>query len=222
MKQSLRLLFDGRGDSKKVQKKVEDLFFEELPRENVAELSVELLANEDQRLRFQQALHADGGSWSGVRVAWHLPGSAQAVSGIVADGISCEEKHCACGRYGRGGYVALSAAKANAYADSAGEGGLRHLFMVLALPDDDVVLGKRGTRPPRTAADSRSHPTEYCFVEAARLQCVCLLTYRWVPTGRREKVATAGSRVSHVVPRRPLRTPRHPTSVSTMGRSSTI
>jgi len=121
------------------------------------------------------------------------------MSAITEEGICCDEARCACGRYGRGGYVALSAAKANAYADSGGAGGKRHLFMVLALPDEDVVQGERGIRPIRTAADLPSHPTEFCFVDAARLHCLCLLTYNWVPTGRRSKNRSKSARVSHVV-----------------------
>jgi len=200
--QNLRSLLDGTLGDDEAQALAEELLFESLPRENVAELRVELVGAEWSRRRFVQALRADGGRWSRVRVTWHLPGSAQAISAITESGICCDEEHCACGRYGRGGYVALSAAKANAYADSDGEGGTRHLFLVLALPEEETVYGERGLRPSRTAADLPSHPTEYCFVDAARLHCACLLTYRWVATGRREKVTTAGPRVSHIVPRR--------------------
>merc|ERR1711879_485457 len=71
--------------------------------------------------------------------------------------------------------------------------------MVLALPEGDVVKGERSLRPARTAADLPSHPTEYCFVDSSRLLCVYLITFTWVPTGRREKVVTAGARVSHIV-----------------------
>jgi hypothetical protein len=71
--------------------------------------------------------------------------------------------------------------------------------MVLAFPDEDVLKGERGVRPARTAADLPNHPTEYCFVDSSRLLCVYLITFTWVPTGRREKVVTAGARVSHIV-----------------------
>jgi len=115
-----------------------------------------------------------------------------AAAAIETCGIRCDDGHCACGRYGRGGYVATSAAKANAYADSDGAGGWRHLFLVLALPEEDVVKGERGVRPPCTAADLPSHPTEYCFVDEDRLHCVCRMDYQWAPTGRRHKIATSG------------------------------
>lgn len=181
---------------------VENLFLRSMPRENVADLTVTQLDDQQSKQRFLRCVDDNGNRWSRVRATWHFPGDVEAVSAIAANGICCDEEHCACGRYGRGGYVALSAAKANAYADSDGEGGVRRMFLVLALPDHDVAQGKRGTRPRCTAADSRTYPTEYCFVDPARLHCVCLLTYRWVPTGRREKITTARSRVSHIVPRR--------------------
>lgn len=179
---------------------VGNVFFQSLPRENVADLKVLPLQEGSSWLRFCGVVSEDGESqWSRVKVAWHLA-RLEAVSAILANGICCDDGHASRGRYGRGGYVALSAAKANAYADSCGQpGGVRHLFLVLAFPDEYVVRGQRGERPPRTAADSPTRPTEYCFVDPARLHCACLVTYRWVPTGRREKVASAVSRVSHVV-----------------------
>eukprot|EP00928_Gymnodinium_smaydae_P029892 TRINITY_DN22386_c0_g1_i1.p1 TRINITY_DN22386_c0_g1~~TRINITY_DN22386_c0_g1_i1.p1 ORF type:complete len:783 (+),score=109.83 TRINITY_DN22386_c0_g1_i1:97-2349(+) len=198
---TLRRLCAGRLSDDEEFTLAEELFFESMPRENVDALQVRSVGQEHLRQRFLETVRADGRSgWPRVRVAWHLPGTMGASQAIMENGICCDEEHCACGRYGRGGYVALSAAKANAYADSAGEGGARQLFMVLALPDADVVLGERGVRPAKTAADLPANPTEFCFVDAARLYCVFLLSYVWVPTGRREKVATAAPRVSHVVP----------------------
>lgn len=191
---------------KELQDVVEELLFESLPQENVAELTIRALRNGRSKDRFLQALRDDGARWSRVRPAWHLAGSVEAVASIAEDGICCDESHCGCGRYGRGGYVALTAAKANAYASD----GLRQLFLVLVLPDD-AIQGERGTRPWCTAADLPSHPTEYCFVNPARLHCVCLVSYRWVSTGRREKVTTAGPRMSHIVPKR-LGRPRTPLS----------
>jgi len=194
---------------------VEDHLFKSLPRENVSNLEVQAVASEHSRRQFLDAIRRDnavragasssvsasiaGGACARVKIAWHLPGSDSAAASIIDNGIRCDEDHCACGRYGRGGYVALSAAKANAYADASGEGGTRKLFMVLALPEEDVVKGERSLRPARTAADLPSHPTEYCFVDSSRLLCVYLITFTWVPTGRREKVVTAGARVSHIV-----------------------
>jgi len=174
----------------------ESIFFESMPRENVADLVVEQLSNVHSQQRFQEAVRNHGG-WQRVRAAWHFPGSEKAIESILRDGIACDEEHCACGRYGRGGYVALSAAKAHAYADSFGQGGLRHVFLVLALPDVELVAGEKDTRPQRTAADLPSHPTELCFVDPARLHCACLLKYTWLPTGRRQKVYAAAPRVSH-------------------------
>merc|ERR1712046_570751 len=98
------------------RKLAENLFLESLPRDNVGALEVDVLANENSRRRFQESLKKRGNAWSKVRVTWHLPGSAQAASSIRENGISCDEDNCSCGRYGLGGYVALSAAKANAYA----------------------------------------------------------------------------------------------------------
>lgn len=215
--QSARRLLDGNVPNEEIQGIVEEFLFESIPRGNVIGLQVTQLRSEPLRRRFLQGVRADGGRWSRARVAWHFPGSAPALSAIMEHGICCDEDHCACGRYGRGGYVALSAAKANAYAYSDGEGGTRHLFLVLAFPEEDVVQGERGLRPARTAADLPSHPTEYCFVDASRLYCACLLTYHWVPTGRREKVTTTGCRVSHFVP--PRRNNTSPKS-STRGRVS--
>eukprot|EP00747_Dinoflagellata_sp_TGD_P190638 gnl/TRDRNA2_/TRDRNA2_52719_c0_seq1.p1 gnl/TRDRNA2_/TRDRNA2_52719_c0~~gnl/TRDRNA2_/TRDRNA2_52719_c0_seq1.p1 ORF type:complete len:510 (-),score=67.21 gnl/TRDRNA2_/TRDRNA2_52719_c0_seq1:776-2305(-) len=194
--------------NEEVRALAEGLLFESLPPENVADLRVTVLQGEQSRLRFLDTLASDGGhhAWPRVKTAWHLAGGRHAVSSILHNGIRCDEEHCACGRYGRGGYVALSAAKANAYADSCGEEGTRrHLFLVFALPEEEIVRGERGVRPPHTAADLPACPTEYCFVDSSRLHCACLLTYRWVPTGRREKVSSAGPRVSHVVHSRPSR-----------------
>jgi len=170
----------------------ESLLFESLPTENVQGLKSVPLDNIESRDQFLKKIRAEGSDTSRIRIAWHLAGSAAAARAIESEGIRCDDGHCACGRYGRGGYVATSAAKANAYADSDGYGGERHMFVVLSLPGDELVRGERGTRPPCTAADLPSHPTEYCFVDPARLHCVCRLEYTWVPTGRRPKVATAG------------------------------
>lgn len=200
--QTIKSLLGGRMKLHEVQEVVTDLLMEDLPNDNVADLQVLPLENDRSKEQFLETLYSEGGRYSRIRVTWHLACSAQAASAITREGIRCDEEHCACGRYGRGGYVALSAAKANAYADSAREGGQRALFLVLALPDEDVVVGERGTRPLRTAADLPSCPTEYCFVDGARLHCLCLLRYSWIPTGRREKVVSAGDRISHRVRRR--------------------
>lgn len=190
-------------DADEVTTLVEEAFFESLPRGNVADLTIEMIGDDAKRRLFQQRVRDDGhGAWGRVRVAWHMAGNAEAAASIAAGGIRCDEEHCACGRYGLGGYVALTAAKANAYADSLGKGGFRRVFLVLALPDDAPVLGEKGVRPERTATDCCSCPTEYCFVDPARLCCVCALTYRWVPTGQRRKSYAAGARVSHIVPPR--------------------
>uniref|UniRef100_A0A7S1B191 Uncharacterized protein n=1 Tax=Noctiluca scintillans TaxID=2966 RepID=A0A7S1B191_NOCSC len=173
-------LFQASFSEQEVFSFVEELLLASLPRCNVAELVVKQLNCEHSTERF---LRAVGDHWCRVRVAWHLARSSEAARSIVAEGIRCDEAHCKVGRYGRGGYVALSAAKANAYADSSVD-SLRHLFLVLVLPEG-VVQGERGTRPSSTAADLPSHPTEYCFVDPSRLHCACLLTYRWVKTARR-------------------------------------
>eukprot|EP00927_Polykrikos_kofoidii_P028684 TRINITY_DN24984_c0_g1_i1.p1 TRINITY_DN24984_c0_g1~~TRINITY_DN24984_c0_g1_i1.p1 ORF type:complete len:631 (+),score=99.90 TRINITY_DN24984_c0_g1_i1:31-1923(+) len=204
----MRRLCSGDMGEDELRSGAEELLFESLPRENVANLKSVILSQENSRRCFRSTVLSDGGRWSKARVVWHLSGSSRAAAAIADNGICCDEDNCACGRYGRGGYVAVTAAKANAYADSDGEGGTRQLFMVVALPEDEVLQGERGIRPSRTVADLPSHPTEYCFVDPSRLHCVLLFTYNWIPTGRREKVATAGSRVSHVVP------PRHSSIIS--------
>lgn len=174
---------------------LESLLFESLPPENVQDLNWRFLVEDGSRKRFQDALQQEGGHLSRVLFAWHLAGTAAAAKAIEIEGIRCDDGHCACGRYGRGGYVATSAAKAHAYADSEGQGGERHLFLVLILPEEEVLRGERGTRPSRTAADLPSFPTEYCFVDQSRIHCVCRLDYTWVPTGRRAKKTTAGGHV---------------------------
>lgn len=166
-----------------------EMLFSSLPEGNVAELSVAPVVHEKSSARFVEKVESRAG-WPRVRVAWHLAGSPEIASSIASSGIRCDEAHCRVGRYGRGGYVATDAAKANAYVNPSSEGCLRHLFLVLALPEDVVVQGRRGLRPQRTAADLPSHPTEYCFVDPARLHCVCLLTYRWVPTRNRQAQTT--------------------------------
>jgi len=188
--QNVRLLFYRAADNQIFHDVVEDMFFESLPPENVSSLTVRPLRNQQSMDSFLRVLQADGGRWSRVRVTWHLAGGLEAAASIMRGGICCEEAHCSCGRYGKGGYVAVTAAKANAYVGCEGD-GLRHLFLVLSLPEEDVVQGERGTRPVRTAADLPNHPTEFCFVDGKRLHCAALLTYRWVPTERREKVVAA-------------------------------
>lgn len=203
--QNVRSLYYSTLSPEDFQDLVEEMLYDSLPRQNVAELLVRIVRNERSAQRFLQTLKEDGGRWPRVRVAWHLAGSAEAAAAIAENGICCDEGHCMCGRYGHGGYVACTAAKANAYGDF--EEGVRQLFLVLALPGE-VVDGERGRRPPCTAADLPSHPTEYCFVDSHRLHCVSLVTYRWISTGRREKLTTASPRVSHIVPpRRGARTP---------------
>eukprot|EP00927_Polykrikos_kofoidii_P053614 TRINITY_DN48207_c0_g1_i1.p1 TRINITY_DN48207_c0_g1~~TRINITY_DN48207_c0_g1_i1.p1 ORF type:complete len:748 (+),score=83.34 TRINITY_DN48207_c0_g1_i1:62-2305(+) len=196
---TLKNMLLGHATHEEVKDLATGLFFEELPPENVADLKVAPLDNEQSREDFLDTLFAEGGRWSRVRTTWHLTSSVQAAGAIAREGICCDADHCACGRYGRGGYVACSAAKANAYADSTGESGRRALLLVLALPDEDFIVGERGSRPPRTAADHHSHPTEFCFVDSTRLHCACLLSYSWVPTGRRGKLARARDRMSHIV-----------------------
>jgi len=167
---------------------------ESLPAENLQNIRPMALHSRRSRDEFLQRLEEEGGDYSRIRFAWHLCGSAAAARAIQTEGIRCDEGHCMCGRYGRGGYVAMTAAKANAYGDSDSDGD-RHIFLVLAIPEDDVVRGERGTRPPRTAADLPSCPTEYCFVDQSRLHCICRVDYTWVPTGRRTKLFTAGGHV---------------------------
>lgn len=178
-------MFHGALGEQELLTLVEELLFSSLPRCNVGDLAVAQVGSDGSKERFLRAVQDDGGNWLRVRVAWHLAGSREAAESITVEGIRCEEAHCRVGRYGRGGYVALTAAKANAYADSSVENALRHLFLVLVLPDERVVQGERGVRPTSTAADLPSHPTEYCFVDPSRLHCACLLTYRWVKTSRR-------------------------------------
>eukprot|EP00746_Dinoflagellata_sp_MGD_P167244 gnl/MRDRNA2_/MRDRNA2_97713_c0_seq1.p1 gnl/MRDRNA2_/MRDRNA2_97713_c0~~gnl/MRDRNA2_/MRDRNA2_97713_c0_seq1.p1 ORF type:complete len:599 (+),score=95.32 gnl/MRDRNA2_/MRDRNA2_97713_c0_seq1:114-1910(+) len=193
----VQTLLEVSSDSLSAATKVaEDLLFESLPKENVQDLRVVALQNEKSQQAFLNLLRAEGNRMSRIRVAWHLAGSASAAQSIETDGIRCDEDHCHCGRYGRGGYVATSAAKASAYADSNCAGGDRCLFLVLALPDKEVIEGERGTRPARTAADLPSHPTEYCFVDNSRLHCVCRVDFSWASTGMRIKIATAGGHCS--------------------------
>eukprot|EP00927_Polykrikos_kofoidii_P054356 TRINITY_DN48782_c0_g1_i1.p1 TRINITY_DN48782_c0_g1~~TRINITY_DN48782_c0_g1_i1.p1 ORF type:complete len:569 (+),score=78.88 TRINITY_DN48782_c0_g1_i1:132-1838(+) len=196
----IRRFAENRLQADELQSFVADMFFQSLPRENVADLKILSIQEGSSRRAFLEVVAAGGEhQWSRVKIAWHLS-PLEAVSAILANGICCDEGSACRGRYGRGGYVALTAAKANAYYDKMGlPGGLRNMFLVLALPETDVVKGQRGERPVRTATDCTAVPTEYCFVDPTRLTCACLLTYRWVPTGRREKVATACARVSHVV-----------------------
>jgi len=188
----VQIFLDPLQDPANARNVAEELLCHDLPSENVQALSITILQDQKSRNAFRTKLQDDGGKISRVRIAWHLAGGAAAAAAIETCGIRCDDGHCACGRYGRGGYVATSAAKANAYADSDGAGGWRHLFLVLALPEEDVVKGERGVRPLCTAADLPSHPTEYCFVDEDRLHCVCRMDYQWAPTGRRPKVATSG------------------------------
>jgi len=185
-------LLDAAENPEVAQGVAEAMFLDSLPAENVQSLTVVPLQNDASKERFLNLIRFDGSEFSRVRFAWHLAGSSAAAQSIETEGIRCDDGHCSCGRYGRGGYVATSAAKAHAYSDSDGNGGERHLFLVLILPEEELIKGERGTRPKSTAADLPSHPTEYCFVNPARLHCVCRLDYSWVPTGRRPKVATAG------------------------------
>jgi len=193
--QLMHVLLDPLFDPQAVRRVVEGLFYESVPRENVRHLRTMALHNMHFRELFLRTLHAEGGDDARVQFGWHLAGSLAAAEAIQIQGIRCDDQHCACGRYGRGGYVATSAAKANVYADSEGAGGERHLFLVLALPGDTIVQGRRGERAECTAADLPSHPTEYCFVDQARLYCACRLDYLWIPTGRRAKVTSAGGHV---------------------------
>lgn len=191
-KHLVQTLLGTTSDSLVIATMAKDLLFESLPKENVHDIHVVALQNDKSREAFLSVLRAEGNRTGRIRFAWHLAGSASAAQAIEIDGIRCAEGHCHCGRYGRGGYVATSASKANAYADSDCAGGERCLFLVLALPEKEVIRGECGTRPAKTAADLPSYPTEYCFVDEARLHCVCRVDYSWAPTGMRSKIATAG------------------------------
>lgn len=186
------MLLDPMNHQETVHMIAERLLFDSLPRENMKRVKATLLNNPRSLDRFVRLLRREGVDASHVRFCWHLTGSAAAADAIQAGGIRCDGDQCLRGRYGPGGYVATCAAKANGYACSEGVGGERHLFLVLALPGDRVVRGTRGVRPPCTAADLPSHPTEFCFVDSARLHCACRFDYVWAPTGRRPKVKTAG------------------------------
>lgn len=189
------LLYDHAIDEPAMIVCFENLLLESLPQENVQDMRLRFLFDEHSRTRLQEVLHEEGGDLCRVKFAWHLAGSQEAAKSIETEGIRCDDGHCACGRYGRGGYVATSAAKAHAYADSEGQGGDRYIFLLMVLPEEDVLKGERGTRPSRTAADLPSFPTEYCFVDQSRIHCVCRIDYNWVPTGRRAKKTTAGGHV---------------------------
>merc|ERR1719204_2727714 len=90
-------LLEAPNDPVFVCKVAEDLFFDSLPRDNVDDLRLVALSNSRSRDMFMRTLVEEGGDTSRVR---------------------CDEGHCVCGRYGRGGYVATSPSKANVYADS--------------------------------------------------------------------------------------------------------
>mmetsp|Transcript_16326 Transcript_16326/g.57018 ORF Transcript_16326/g.57018 Transcript_16326/m.57018 type:complete len:593 (+) Transcript_16326:56-1834(+) len=173
----------------------ESLLLAGLPPENIQDLRSSVIGDAGLKGNFLAKYQEEGAEPFRISIAWHLAGSAEAADAIEAGGICCDDGHCACGRYGRGGYVATTVAKANAYADSDGFGGDRHMFLVLILPDDTLIRGERGSRPSGTAVDLPSHPTEYCFVDPDRLYCLCRLDYNWVPTGRRPKVNTSHSQV---------------------------
>lgn len=184
--QVLKQLFHRSLGNDELEEIVTQQLFASLPRDNVVELSVQPVDNVSSQDRFYRCLQDDGASWPRVQVAWHLAGSREASEAIISEGLRCEEAHCKTGRYGRGGYVAVTAAKANAYADDSSGDGMRYLFLLLVLPEKDVLQGERNTRPERTAADLPSHPTEYCFVDSARVHTVCLIRYRWLRTRARQ------------------------------------
>jgi len=191
----VEVLLDWPVDAHFVERVAEDMLLETLPEDNVQDLRVTALENNASRSLFLRKLAIEVNDFSRVAFAWHLAGSPIAAEAIQAHGIRCDEDACMCGRYGRGGYVAMSASKANAYSDTDVAGGQRSMFLVLILPEDEVVKGERGTRPSCTAADKPSHPTEYCFVDSSRLYCICRLDYTWLPTGRRAKLVTNGGHV---------------------------
>ena len=57
-----------------VQDLVEEMLFDSLPRQNVAEVEVKKLRNDRSSQMFLRALRDDGGRWPRVRVTWHLAG----------------------------------------------------------------------------------------------------------------------------------------------------
>lgn len=173
----------------------ERMIYDSLPPDNVQGLRTKALHNPVSLVNFRTLVQQEGGNQTRIRCTWHLAGSEAAALSIEATGICCDDGHCSCGRYGGGGYVTESITKANAYKDSDGNGGDRTVFLVLTFPEEELIRGVKGTRPPSTAVDLPSHPTEYCFVDAARLHCVCRCDYRWLPTGRRSKVVAAGGQI---------------------------
>lgn len=193
MQRALQALLHPEAHPEESRHIAEELLFRSLPRKNVGGLTTTTLHNAESRDRFLERLRKDGGDATRVRFCWHLTSDSVAAASIEAEGIRCDSGRCACGRYGLGGYVATCATKANAYADAESEDLQRHLFLVVALPGEEVVRGERGHRPRRTAADLPSYPTEFCFVDGARLHCAFRFDYIWESTGRRCKAsATVG------------------------------
>jgi len=100
---------------------------------------------------------------------------AESVEQILREGL--DPSTCSTGAYGKGAYVGTHAGVAHQYADPDAS-GLRHMCIILVIVSDRFVKGRQGVMPPKTAVDRLVNPTQYCFVDDARLYISHLLTYR--------------------------------------------
>lgn len=159
---------------------IEELFFDSMPKEFVLIETVEQVINPRLLRRFLKCVQAEPGS---VEATFHGT-PAKFAECILRDGLLKDLNTTAA--YGRGAYVGAHAGVAHQYADPDAN-GLRCMCVVLASTGKQIRKGEMGKEQRVTAVDRLVNPTQYCFVDEARLLVSHLITYR-VTGGIRRRV----------------------------------
>jgi len=149
---------------------VERIFFDSMPDRCVVISSIEEVVRPVLLKRFLKQMAA---SQSSIEVTFHGT-RKEHVADILERGLV--PSLCTTGAYGRGAYVGTHAGVAHQYADPDAC-GQRHMCVVLAVVGNQLVKGHEGEQATVTAADQVQNPTQYCFVDGARLFVSHVINY---------------------------------------------
>lgn len=150
---------------------VEKAFFDSMPRRLVEIEAVEAVVNVKLLQEFLCRVVEEESS---VEATFHGT-RPEYVESIMQEGLLTD--CCSTSNYGLGAYVGTHAGIAHLYTDPDVT-GRRFMGVVLVVVGRTVVKGKRGRRHQTTSMDNLVNPTQYCFVDKARLLLSHMITYR--------------------------------------------